>query len=56
MPSGEVSPVGSHHKCRILDYNHMQQMYICTFEKNVIKEKIFKTDRFESGTARSRHS
>lgn len=34
-------PVGSSHTCRILDYNRMEEMYICTFEPKCIKEKVF---------------
>nr|CAI5822540.1 unnamed protein product [Callosobruchus analis] len=32
---------GSKHKCRILDYNHIARMYICTLEQALIKEKTF---------------
>ncbi|XP_044266223.1 protein RRP5 homolog [Tribolium madens] len=42
-------PNGSRHNCRILDYNSMQQLYICTFEKQVIKEKIFTINDIKIG-------
>ncbi|VEN41077.1 unnamed protein product [Callosobruchus maculatus] len=32
---------GSKHKCRILDYNRIARMYICTLEQALIKEKTF---------------
>lgn len=44
-------PNGSQHDCRILDYNYMQELYICTFEKQIIKEKIFTTNDLEVGQA-----
>nr|XP_015835283.1 PREDICTED: protein RRP5 homolog isoform X2 [Tribolium castaneum] len=44
-------PNGSRHQCRVLDYNHMQQLYICTFEKQVIKEKIFTVSDLKIGQA-----
>ncbi|XP_018325003.1 protein RRP5 homolog [Agrilus planipennis] len=33
--------VGSKHKCRILDYHHLDNVYFCTVQSNLIKEKWF---------------
>ncbi|KAJ3655566.1 hypothetical protein Zmor_014689 [Zophobas morio] len=33
--------IGKQYDCRILDYNYMEQLYICTFEKQLIKEPNF---------------
>nr|XP_023017308.1 protein RRP5 homolog [Leptinotarsa decemlineata] len=32
---------GSKHTCRILDYNRLSRLYICTVEQALIKEQIF---------------
>ncbi|RZC40160.1 RRP5 -like protein, partial [Asbolus verrucosus] len=42
-------PIGSRHSCRILDYNYMQQLYICTFERKLIKETIFSVKDLKLG-------
>lgn len=42
-------PISSIQNCRILDYNYMQQLYICTLEKHLIKEKIFKVSDLTVG-------
>lgn len=34
-------PIGSQHQCRILNYDRLEDLYICTMEKTLLKEKIF---------------
>lgn len=34
-------PTGSQHLCRILSYDCLEKIYICTMEKDMINEKIF---------------
>ncbi|XP_030753555.1 protein RRP5 homolog [Sitophilus oryzae] len=34
-------PVGSVHQCRILDYNHVLNAFICTTEQSIVKADIF---------------
>ena len=33
--------VGSKHQCRVLDFNHLSNTYICTPEVTVVKENLF---------------
>lgn len=42
-------PSGSVHKCRILDYIFMDMLYVCTFEKEELKEMIFSVSDLEVG-------
>ncbi|CAG9771962.1 unnamed protein product [Ceutorhynchus assimilis] len=38
---GQKYPITSKHQVRIIDYNHLSQLFICTPEQNVIKETVF---------------
>ncbi|KAL3282705.1 hypothetical protein HHI36_005878 [Cryptolaemus montrouzieri] len=40
---------GSKHQCVILNYNHMDRVYICGIEKDLIKEKYFNFNDFSVG-------
>ena len=42
-------PLGSVHKCRVLDYILMDMLYVCTFEKEELQEKIFSVSDLEVG-------
>lgn len=41
--------ISTTHKCRILDYNNMHNLYICTIETDVLKEKYFTVDDLTVG-------
>lgn len=45
----EKYPKGKMVKCRILDYNRLDAVYICTVETSVINEKFFTKDDLVSG-------
>lgn len=34
-------PKGSKHQCRILTYDYLDRVYICTLEQALLKEKVF---------------
>ncbi|XP_074031130.1 ribosomal RNA Processing 5 isoform X2 [Leptinotarsa decemlineata] len=40
---------GSKHTCRILDYNRLSRLYICTVEQALIKEQIFMSSDVKIG-------
>ncbi|KAF2896680.1 hypothetical protein ILUMI_09495 [Ignelater luminosus] len=42
-------PPGSSHKFRILDYNHMEQVYMCTCEQSVLNENYFTVNDIKIG-------
>lgn len=42
-------PPGSSQKFRIVDYNHMEQVYICTCEQSVLNEKYFTANDIKIG-------
>lgn len=41
--------VGSSHKCRVLDYNYFDNMYMCTFETTIVKDKAFNMFDLKAG-------
>ncbi|KAK9872990.1 hypothetical protein WA026_020337 [Henosepilachna vigintioctopunctata] len=45
----EKYPNGSKHKCIILSYNHMDRVYICGVEKELLQEKYFNFKDFSIG-------
>ncbi|KAH1024610.1 protein RRP5 homolog [Dendroctonus ponderosae] len=46
--NAKFSP-GSKHKCRILDFNYLSQMFICTPESAVLKESTFTPSNLKPG-------
>lgn len=46
--NAKFSP-GSKHKCRILDFNYLAQMFICTPESGVLKESTFTASNLKPG-------
>lgn len=40
---------GSTHKCRILAYNWMEHLYVCTMEDKILKQKYFSTSDLNCG-------
>lgn len=45
----EKFPIGSKHSVRILDYNHLSRLYICTVEQALLKEKNFSSNDLNIG-------
>ncbi|XP_044752807.1 protein RRP5 homolog [Coccinella septempunctata] len=42
-------PKGSKHQCVVLGYNHMDRVYICGIEKDLLKEKYFSSKDLKVG-------
>lgn len=42
-------PINRRVECRILDYNRMDCVYICTVEESVLHERYFTTDNLSVG-------
>ncbi|XP_067012114.2 protein RRP5 homolog [Anabrus simplex] len=43
-------PSGSRHKCRILGYDYLVQLYSCTLKASVLKDKLFCPDDCKPGS------
>lgn len=41
--------IGSKHSARILDYNHISRLYVCTVEQGLLKEKNFNVNDLKIG-------
>ncbi|KAG7214067.1 hypothetical protein KM043_001432 [Ampulex compressa] len=42
-------PNGSAHRCRVLSYNWMESLYVCTMEEDILKQRYFSYSDFQPG-------
>lgn len=42
-------PNNSKHKCRVLSYDYLEQVYICSLEKNLVQSMIFSLKNLKVG-------